>query len=221
MFHIIEDEKEKYVVNDIIIESFINKTFCVFDLEGTGLDCENDNVIQFGAVIVENKEIVNDMYFERLVKPTKLISKEIENLTGITNEMVQHASSFVDVFLDFQQFSKDCILVAQCGYEYDFRIIRSECNRRGLISSNFIGIDTKILFAYLHPELQDTFSTNFLLDYYSIDVSDIKRHTALGDSIIIARILVHILREFKNKGIHDLKITSPIKIKKFIPNPLS
>ncbi|RAU98945.1 hypothetical protein DQG13_16995 [Paenibacillus sp. YN15] len=198
MFKIIEDEKETYVVNDILIESFIDKKFCVFDLEGTGLDFENDNIIQFGAVIVDNKEINNDIYFERFVKPSKLIPKKIENLTGITNKMVQYAGSFDEVFQEFQQFSNDCILVAQCGYEYDFRILSSECKRRNINYGNFMEMDTKILFAHLHPELHDTFSTDFLLNYYSIDVSGLKRHTALNDSIIIAHILVNILECCKN-----------------------
>lgn len=220
MFKIIKDEKDKYMVNNISIESFVNKKFCVFDLEGTGLDCENDNIIQFGAVIVDDKGINNNKNFERFVKPSKLIPNKIENLTGITNKMVEDACSFDEVFQEFQQFSNDCILVAQCGYEYDFRILRSECKRRGLKYGKYIEIDTKILFTFLHPELNDTYSTNFLLNYYSIDVSGLKRHTALDDSIIIAHILVNMLKEFKNKLISDLIILSPIEIKKFIPYPL-
>ncbi|MDF2922148.1 MAG: polymerase epsilon subunit-like 3-5 exonuclease [Paenibacillaceae bacterium] len=221
MFAIAEDKNDKYTINNIMIEDFVNKKFCVFDLEGTGLDCERDSIIQFGAVIVEDKGMIHPERFDRLVKPSMPIPAKIENLTGITNEMVKDAGSFKDVFQEFQQFSQGCIMVAQCGYEYDFRILRSECQRRGLPIGDSVEMDTKILFKFLHPELLDTFSTDFLLNYYSIDASGLKRHTALDDSILVAHIMVHMLRELRDKRISDLIISTPVEIKKFIPRALS
>ena len=80
-------------------------------------------------------------------------------------------------------------------------------------------MDTKVLFAAIHPELDETFSTDFLLRYYNIKSDDVPRHDALGDSILIARILCAILQEYKQKNVPDLLIRQELAIRKFVLTP--
>lgn len=77
-------------------------------------------------------------------------------------------------------------------------------------------IDTKALFAKIHPELFEVFSTDFLVKYYQIKADDIKRHDALGDCILISRILDQILREYKERKIHEFNVQEDLKVKRFI-----
>ena len=63
------------------------KTYVVFDLETTGLDVENDNIIEIGALKVREGK-VTDRFMEFL-KPDMPISPMITGITGITNEMVK------------------------------------------------------------------------------------------------------------------------------------
>lgn len=49
-------------------------------------------------------------------------------------------------------------------------------------------LDTKALFSYLHPEINEIIWTDFLINYYKINDTDISRHNALDDSIVISRI---------------------------------
>lgn len=46
--------QEEYVVQDIRINGLHNQKFCVFDLEGTGINFETDHITQIGAVILHN-----------------------------------------------------------------------------------------------------------------------------------------------------------------------
>ena len=89
--------------------------YVVIDLETTGLNPQYDFITEFGAVLVENSEIVDT--FEQFVKPKKRIPEEVEDLTGITNEMVSDAPSINIVLPKFLKFIGNDILV---GHNIDF-----------------------------------------------------------------------------------------------------
>ena len=111
------------------------------------------------------------------------------------------------------------MLIAQCGFEYDFELLQNEIVRNQLESLPNAKMDTKVLFAALHPEIKNTtFSTDYLLKYYNINHTDVQRHSALGDSILISRILAAILREYKEKNINDLVIDDEIEIRGSVPS---
>lgn len=63
-------------------------TFVVFDVETTGLDPQNDEIIEIGAIKARKSQTEQQTY-TTLVKPTKPIPQKITDLTGITNEMVE------------------------------------------------------------------------------------------------------------------------------------
>lgn len=80
----------------------LNDGFVVVDVETTGLDEETDELIFVSAVRVANYEIVDT--FEMLIKPSKPIPKEIEDLCEITNDMVstaECAEKVVEKLIDF------------------------------------------------------------------------------------------------------------------------
>ena len=64
----------------------------LFDTETTGLSYANDEIIEFAAVVVEQKDgqaVITREYDELIaLTPGKVIPPEIVNLTGITNEAV-------------------------------------------------------------------------------------------------------------------------------------
>jgi len=201
---------EEYELNDFQFDLSENREFVVFDLEGTGPDAEGDSVTQFGAVKMGNEAHA----FESLVKPWKPIPPKVEELTGVTNERVGNAVRFSDAFERFREFCGDAVLVTQCGYEYDFPLLDSECEKAGIERFGNIRLDTKAIFALLHPDRRETFSTNFLSDYYRIDRSEFKRHDALSDAKLIAQIFEAELKEARQLGVHSL---SPdcVRVKRF------
>ena len=83
---------------------FTYSQFVVADLETTGLDSGQDEIIEFGAILCDDTgyEISR---FEVLVNPGILIPKEISDLTGITNEMVTESGKSLDIaFSEFVSF---------------------------------------------------------------------------------------------------------------------
>lgn len=219
MRQITDETIESYRISNVAIGG-LNGKFCVFDLEGTGLDVYNDNVIQFGAVLVENGCIVRDRCFEMLVRPRTSIPAKIEGLTGITNGMVENAGDFKEAYRAFLDYSKGSVLVTQCGYEYDYRLLAAECARHDVAYASAGELDTKVLFAVMHPETMETISTDFLLGHYGIDAGTHKRHTGVGDAMIIAEIFLAMLGECRTKRIESLTIDEPLEIRKFVPKPL-
>lgn len=110
-----------------------NNTFIILDVETTGLYQKNgDTITDLCAYKLVNGEVVAT--FNKLVNPCKRISPYIEELTGITNDMVKWAPTFNDIAQDFVNFigydiivghnvSFDwdkmlhAILLEQCGYD--------------------------------------------------------------------------------------------------------
>lgn len=65
----------------------IPETFVVFDVETTGLDAFQNEIIEIAAIKVHRDQAEHQTY-TALVKPSKPIPPQITALNGITNEMV-------------------------------------------------------------------------------------------------------------------------------------
>jgi CRISPR-associated protein Cas2 len=61
--------------------------YAVIDIETSGLSEHEDEIIELAALHIENHQVTGE--FTALVQPTKPISATIENITGITNAMLQ------------------------------------------------------------------------------------------------------------------------------------
>lgn len=206
--------KEEYLVQGICVENVHDQLFCIFDFEGTGIDIETEYITQIGAVIVQHGQIKRK--FCSLVKSPKRIPAAIEQLTGITNEEMLNAPAFPEVYEQFLDFCQDAVLVTQAGYEYDIPMLDKHCRMHHLPMCKNPVIDTKALFANVHRTRDDVFSTNYLINYYQIDDQDVPRHDALGDCILISRILQNILNDYTDNGIWKYDLTEGLKVKRFI-----
>lgn len=77
------------------------KEFVVFDLETTGLDPLNDEIIEIAAIRVKRGE-KDHQTLTALVRPSKQIPKKITQLTGITQDMVERdGEPLQQVLLEF------------------------------------------------------------------------------------------------------------------------
>ncbi|MDE6476948.1 MAG: hypothetical protein K2L48_01965 [Mycoplasmoidaceae bacterium] len=66
-------------------------TYVVFDLETTGLFNEYEDIIEFGAVKVQNGMIVDTI--DMFIKPSKPLPSKIVELTHITDAMLEDAKN--------------------------------------------------------------------------------------------------------------------------------
>lgn len=84
----------------------IPSSFIVLDIETSGLDYKNDQIIEIAAIKADN-EIVTEN-FSKLVSVEKPLSGKITELTGITDEMLnQKGLPLDDVLKEFVSFVED------------------------------------------------------------------------------------------------------------------
>lgn len=114
-------------------ENIEKNTFVVFDVETTGLDPENCEIIEIGAVKICGGQIIEK--FQTLVKPTSEITPLITEITGINMELVENSPAIEPVIKDFFLFAKDCVL---SGYNvnFDMKFIQKAGRENGIKFEN-------------------------------------------------------------------------------------
>ena len=89
------------------------RSYIAFDIETTGLDPMENEIIEIGALKVREGRVAER--FMEFIRPVSPVSPAITALTGITNEMVADAnprSQVVSDFLDFCGMDKNLTLTA-------------------------------------------------------------------------------------------------------------
>ncbi len=124
------EEGPKY--NDYIMSN----TFVVYDLETTGLDTESCEIIEIGAVKVEEGKIKEK--FSTFVKPKGKIQAEATAVNGITNQMVAHAPDVQNAILDFYEYTRGCILSGYNIVGYDMKVLKNVAAKFGIKFDNEI-----------------------------------------------------------------------------------
>lgn len=100
-----------------------------FDLETTGLEVERDRVLEF--CFVELDDALNEKArWTRLVDPGIPVSKDIEELTGISTAMVQGQPPFATHAPRIQALVKDAVLIAH-NSAFDVPFLHMELLRAG------------------------------------------------------------------------------------------
>ena len=147
---------ELNIVNDDIDLIFNSKeyhlledTFVVFDTETTGFYAGSDQMIEIGAVKVQNGKIIDR--FDELIDPHRPIPKKITELTFITDEMVSGKDNEENVTKRFLDWAQDLPMVAH-NAKFDISFMKAACNKYNLKEFNATVIDTMSLARLLHPE---------------------------------------------------------------------
>lgn len=100
-------------------EKDFGKQYVAFDLETTGKNHRSDEIIEIGAVKIKDGELGEE--FNALVKPSRPISSEITDLTGITNDDIKDSPPIQGVLPSFMDFIGDSVLIAHnIDFDYPF-----------------------------------------------------------------------------------------------------
>jgi DNA polymerase III epsilon subunit-like protein len=109
----------------------IRQTSVVFlDMETTGLKPGVDDVTEIAAYRYQNGQIIQR--FSTLVKPNKPIPPEIEQMTGISNQMVQNAPSQTDALRRLSAFIQSEDVLAGDFIDFDLAHLKAKCPALGL-----------------------------------------------------------------------------------------
>lgn len=176
-------------------------SFTVFDTETTGLNpSQGDEIIQIGAIRVVNGRLLRQEAFEQLVDPGRDIPAESIPIHGITPDMVQGKPPIGEVLPAFHAFAQDTVLVAH-NAAFDMKFLQLKEASTGLSFHQPV-LDTLLLSAVVHPN-QESHRLEAIAERFNITV--LGRHTALGDAIVTAEVLLRLIPLLQEKGIHTLR----------------
>jgi DNA polymerase-3 subunit epsilon len=178
----------------------VELAYTVFDTETTGLNpSAGDEIIQIGAVRVVNAKLLRSEAFEQLVDPRRPIPPESIPIHGIQPEMVEGQPTIDSVLPAFHAYAQDTVLVAH-NAAFDMRFLQLKEDVAGVRFDQPV-LDTLLLSAVVHPN-QDSHQLEAIAERFDVPV--LGRHTALGDAIVTAEVLVKLLPLLADKGIHTL-----------------
>ncbi len=195
--YMVDDLKEMVInAKDIKIE---DETFVVFDLETTGLNAYKNEIIEIGAVKLKGTRIVDR--FSQLVKPVGKLPKKIQELTGITEDMLIDSPSIEEILPKFLEFIEGATLVAH-NAPFDMSFIRRDSLKILNKKIENTVIDTLRMARDLYPEFK-----NYGLKTVTkrLGVSLESHHRAVDDSQATANMFVIFLERYMEKGIDNIK----------------
>ena len=175
----------------------LDQTFVVFDIETTGFSNTNDKITEIGAVKIENFKVVDR--FSELVNPEVDISYKIQELTGITNDLVSDKPTIEEILPKFLEFVRDSVLVAH-NAEFDMGFISQKSREQGLEFKNK-SVDTLTLARVLLPHLK-RHRLNVIAKDLGIPL--LNHHRAVDDAEATAHIFIKFLEMLKKQGVEVL-----------------
>lgn len=178
-------------------------SYTVFDTETTGLSpSDGDEIISIGAVRVVNGRLLRQECFDRLIKPSRPISKASQEVHGLTPQMLVDQPPIEQVLPQFHRFAEDTVLVAH-NAAFDMRFLQLKEAQTGVTFIQPV-LDTLLLSALAHPgHLDDEHRLERIATRLGVEV--IGRHTALGDAIVTAEVLLKLIPLLAERGIHNLR----------------
>ena len=147
------------------------------DLETTGATATQDRITEIGIILVDESGIQE---WSSLVNPETRVSRFIESLTGISNEMVAEAPRFGDLASRVYKMLEDRIFVAH-NARFDYAFLKQSFLREG-IDFSAKTLCTVKLSRRLYPS-HPKHNLDTLIERHGLRVSG--RHRALADAQLI------------------------------------
>ncbi len=190
----------KYGDKFIFLHSELEKNnVIVFDVESTGVDTTEDEIIQIAAIRINNKGEAIEV-FERFLKNNKSV-KDSEYVHGFSDEYLEkHGNDKIEVLKEFLKFSRGAVIVGH-NVQFDISILASELSRNKLDEVEFIGVyDTLDIYRRFYPNM-----CNHKLETLSkaFNTNHKPSHNAMDDILATGELLV--------KGIYDKILPTTLK----------
>ena len=188
----------------------IDSTYCVFDLETTGISHITEKITEVGIIKIKNGEIIDT--FECFVNPEKPIPQEVVEVTHITDDMVKDAETIDKVMPKILEFFGDSILVAH-NADFDIGFLKYNCEKLGLELNNTY-IDTLRLAKAIFPEFT-RYKLGIIAEKLNIKVD--VAHRALDDVktlVQVFNVMIDKAKDNEAKTIDDFDIVFKADFKK-------
>ncbi len=171
----------------------IDTTYCVLDLETTGISPKTEKITEIGIMKIKNGEVIDE--FCEFVNPEKKIPERVVEITNITDEMVKDAPKIDEIFPKVLEFIKGTVLVAH-NAEFDIGFLRHVAKELGY-EFDFTYVDTLPLSRKLFPNLKKH-KLGKIAEYLKIKVE--VAHRALDDVDTTVKVLNVMMDMLKKRG---------------------
>ena len=169
-----------------------NNEVVVFDLETTGLNFTDSEIIEIGAIKIKKGGVISEK-FTTFVKPSKPIPKEITNLTGITNDDVKDGNELETAIADFYKFTRGCTLVGH-NLNFDYGFINYYGKKVGYDFSTNPQQDTYALSQKYLPGIKN-YKLKTVAEHFNISLKN--AHRAYHDAYATAEVFIKLTDFFK------------------------
>jgi CRISPR-associated protein Cas2 len=150
-------------------------TYVVIDVETSGLHPEEHEIIELGAILVEAHCIKER--FSLLVRPQKAITSQIEEITGISNAMLQKEGLKISLAMQqFIAFLRDLPVVSH-NVDFDYSFLRKACAICNLPLLSNRSIDTLTISRRKIFQV-DNYKLSTLATHFAIETMQIHRSLA-------------------------------------------
>jgi DNA polymerase-3 subunit epsilon len=178
--------------------------FVVLDTETTGLNVNDGHrIVSIAATKIKNLKITNEI-LDELVNPERQISEPSIKIHHITQEKVKNKPLLKELDDQIYNFLENTILVGH-NLNFDIKFIIKSAPYTTIAHrvKNIVTIDTIYLAAGIYPHF-NSYELSFLCKTLKIQTEDQTRHSAIGDSVITARLFLHLLVEASKKNVNTI-----------------
>jgi len=161
--------------------AYAEQKYCVIDIETNGSKPETSQVIEVGAVMVQNGVIIDR--FESFVE-CAFLPEYISKITGITPEDLADAPSRLEVLTKLREFLDDAIFVAH-NANFDYGFLNHSFDRFGL---GTIGNQKLCSIDLARRTIKsERYGLAYLSD--SLDLGEHTQHRAFSDALVTSKLL--------------------------------
>jgi DNA polymerase III epsilon subunit-like protein len=156
-------------------------TFCIFDVESTGLDPAKDKVVEVAVVAMSLSNPLLGMWAS-LVNPMMPIPPEVSAVHGLTDRDLAFAPPWETVLPQLHAFLAPMTPIVKASHNFQF-------DRKFLKTKH--GVCTERLARHLWLDRAPNFKNNTLRYWRELrpEIFGIASHRALGDALVTADLL--------------------------------
>ena len=164
-------------------------SFVAFDIETTGFLVGMDQITEIAAVRFEQGQPVSN--YTTLINPKRDIPIKVQQITGITHEMVKDQPTIDQILDDFAEFCGKDMLVAH-NAPFDFEFLTSDIKKFESRAPRGLVFDSCGMARNIFPGLLN-YKLGTLVNYLNIPSSD-DLHRAKEDASCCGHLMVHICK---------------------------
>ncbi len=168
---------------NVISLPFTTSDLAFFDLETTGLNPDQHEIIEIGMVRVNQQTMEETGRFEARIMPQNLAAADpvALRINGFTKEKWSDAISLTDALKGFADATAGSVLIAQ-NISFDWGFLRRAYEESGIeLRTDYHRLDLlSIAYAKLKPKGVISYRLQKLREYFNIPPNE--AHRALADS---------------------------------------